>query len=428
MGGGWFCFGFQMNSEHKIAVIGLGYVGLPLAVALSKRFRVTGYDQDSARIRQLRDGIDRTNELDRATLNNASIAYCDDPVELKSSNIFIIAVPTPVDASNKPDLSALTGAAGLVGEIIGKGAIVVFESTVYPGVTEDICGPVLEQASRLKCGKDFCLGYSPERINPGDSVHTVDKIVKIVAGQTREVANLLASVYGSINGGKIFIAKDIKTAEAAKVIENAQRDINIAFMNEIAQVFGRLDVSVYDVLEAANTKWNFLPFTPGLVGGHCIGIDPYYLAYAAGSVGLEPTVLLSGRATNDAMAVYVADRISKNLKPGSTILVLGLTFKENVPDIRNSKVGDVVSRLSENGLTVLVHDPLANAPDVLCEYGIELLDKLPTDVDCVVGCVAHKPYYEFPFVDVLRKGGLIADLKGIWRDSAAVRDFRYWTL
>ena len=342
MGGGWFCFGFQMNSEHKIAVIGLGYVGLPLAVALSKRFRVTGYDQDSARITQLRDGIDRTNELDRATLNNASIAYCDDPVELKSSNIFIIAVPTPVDASNKPDLSALTGAAGLVGEIIGKGAIVVFESTVYPGVTEDICGPVLEQASRLKCGKDFWLGYSPERINPGDSVHTVDKIVKIVAGQTIEVANLLASVYGSMNGGKIFVAKDIKTAEAAKVIENAQRDINIAFMNEITQVFGRLDVSVYDVLEAANTKWNFLPFTPGLVGGHCLPVDPFYLSHVAKKNKIKTITTLAGRKTNDNMERYVLNTFkkfisTKNLKKNNyKILVVGLSYKYGVADTRNS--------------------------------------------------------------------------------------------
>jgi UDP-N-acetyl-D-galactosamine dehydrogenase len=417
-----------MNSEYKIAVIGLGYVGLPLAVALSKMFRVTGYDQDPSRIRQLRDGVDRTNELDAETLISASITYCDDPVELKSANIFIIAVPTPVDLSNKPDLGSLVGAAKLVGGIIRKGAIIVFESTVYPGVTEEICGPVLEEASGLACGKDFWLGYSPERINPGDRVHAVDKIVKIVAGQTREVVKHLAAVYGSMNGGKIFVAKDIKTAEAAKVIENAQRDINIAFMNEITQVFGRLGVSVYDVLDAANTKWNFLPFTPGLVGGHCIGIDPYYLAHAANLVGIDPTVLLSGRATNDTMAIYVADRISENLEPGSTALILGITFKENVPDIRNSKVGDVVSRLSANGFTVLVHDPLANATDVLREYGIELLDELPKNVDCVVGCVAHAPYYEFSFVDVLSKDGLIADLKGIWRNKEAVRDYRYWTL
>tara|TARA_B100000676_G_scaffold313444_1_gene394798 strand:+ start:11318 stop:12571 length:1254 start_codon:yes stop_codon:yes gene_type:complete len=417
-----------MSSDHKIAVIGLGYVGLPLAVALSKMFRVTGYDQDPARIIQLRDGFDRTNELDAEALNRASITYSDDPVELKSANIFIIAVPTPVDLSNRPDLGSLVGAAELVGGIIQKGAIIVFESTVYPGVTEEICGPVLEEASGLVCGKDFWLGYSPERINPGDTVHTIDKIVKIVAGQTRDVAKQLAAVYGSMNGGKIFVAKDIRTAEAAKVIENAQRDINIAFMNEITQVFGRLGVSVYDVLEAANTKWNFLPFTPGLVGGHCIGIDPYYLAHAANLVGVDPTVLLSGRATNDAMAVYVADRISENLEPGSTALILGITFKENVPDIRNSKVGDVISRLSANGFTVLVHDPLANATEALSEYSIELLDELPTNVDCVVGCVAHAPYYEFPFVDVLRKGGLIADIKGIWRNNEDVRDYRYWTL
>jgi len=417
-----------MGSERRIAVVGLGYVGLPLAVALSKNFPVTGYDRDSTRITQLREGFDRTNELDQQALSEASIRYSDNPIELKDVDFFIVAVPTPVDSSNQPDLAALTGAAELVGEVIQNGAIVVFESTVYPGVTEEICGPVLERVSGLKCGTDFFLGYSPERINPGDTVHTVDKIVKIVAGQTKEVADLLAEVYGSMNGEKIYIAKDIKTAEAAKVIENAQRDINIAFMNEITQIFGRLDISVYDVLEAANTKWNFLPFTPGLVGGHCIGVDPYYLAHAAKSAGFDPTVLLSGRAINDAMASYVADRISDNLESGATILVLGLAFKENVPDLRNSKVGDLVSRLNANGHTVLVHDPLVDPAEARSEYGIELCGELPNSIDCVVGCVAHTPYYEFPFTDVLREGGLIADLKGIWRESEVVKSFRYWTL
>ena len=417
-----------MISERNIAVVGLGYVGLPLAVALSKKFPVIGYDRDSQRIAQLREGFDRTNEFERQTLEAASIRYSDDAADLRNANIYIVAVPTPVDASNQPDLTALSGATELVGGVVQKGSIVVFESTVYPGVTEDICGPILERVSGLKCGTDILLGYSPERINPGDTVHTVDKIVKIVAGQTTEVAKVLAEIYGSMNGEKIFVAKDIKTAEAAKVIENAQRDINIAFMNEIAQIFGRLDISVYDVLEAANTKWNFLPFTPGLVGGHCIGVDPYYLAHAAKTAGFDPTVLLSGRAVNDAMAEYVADRISENLESGSTILVLGLAFKENVPDLRNSKVGDLVGRLKTNGHTVSVHDPLADAAEALSEYGIKLCDDLPNNVDCVVGCVAHTAYHDLKFSNVLNEGGLIADLKGVWRGAEAVKDFRYWTL
>ena len=417
-----------MGPEHTLSVIGLGYVGLPLALALAKTYPVIGYDQNTSRIAELRRSHDRTGEIAPENLAASKILFTDDAIGLSDADIFIIAVPTPVDAANQPELSALKSATECVGRCLRKGAIVAFESTVYPGVTEDVCGPILERMSGLKCGADFYIGYSPERINPGDSVHTVDRIVKVVAGQTQEVAETLAKVYGCMNGDQIFIAKDIKTAEAAKVIENAQRDINIAFMNEIAQIFHRLDISIHNVLEAANTKWNFLPFTPGLVGGHCIGVDPYYLAHVAEAVGFEPKVILSGRSTNDAMAPYVAEAISAKLETGSKILILGLTFKEDVPDLRNSKVGEIVRILIEYGHTVQVHDPLADPTEAQQLYGIELVEGFGADFDCVSGCVAHQEYDDFRFDGVLRDGGLIADLKGIWRRAKNRDQYRYWSL
>jgi UDP-N-acetyl-D-galactosamine dehydrogenase len=417
-----------MGPELTLSVIGLGYVGLPLALALAKTYPVIGYDQNTNRIAELRRGHDRTGEIASGYLVDSEICFTDNVTGLREADIFIVAVPTPVDASNQPELSALKLATESVGGVLRKGAVVVFESTVYPGVTEDICGPILERVSGLKCGSDFHIGYSPERINPGDSVHTVDRIVKVVAGQTQEVAETLAKIYGCMNDDQIFIAKDIKTAEAAKVIENAQRDINIAFMNEIAQIFHRLDISIYDVLETANTKWNFLPFTPGLVGGHCIGVDPYYLAHVAKAVGFEPKVILSGRSTNDAMAPYLADAISAELEAGSKILILGLTFKEDVPDLRNSKVGEIIRLLLEYGHTIQVHDPLADPDEAGQLYGIQLVEGFGSDFDCVMGCVAHKQYDDFSFDGVLRNGGLIADLKGIWRRSKNRDQYRYWSL
>lgn len=417
-----------MKSVIKISVIGLGYVGLPLALALSRNYPVVGFDRDDQRISELLDGFDRTGEIPANALAESAITLTADAMDLSDVDVFIVAVPTPVDSTNKPNLAALESAAGFVGNSLRPGAIVVFESTVYPGVTEDVCGPALEKASGLKCGEDFYLGYSPERINPGDSVHTVDKIVKIVAGQNAEVADKLAEIYGSMNGDQIFIAKDIRTAEAAKVIENAQRDINIAFMNEITQIFGRMDISVYDVLEAANTKWNFLPFTPGLVGGHCIGVDPYYLAHAAENVGFDPTVVLSGRKTNDAMASYVAAEVSEQLSASSRILLLGLTFKEDVPDLRNSKVADIVKYLEASGHTVVVHDPLADAAEAREIYGIDIVTEFDADFDCVMGCVAHAQYEKIDFSGMLVPNGLIADLKGIWRKSPKLDGFRYWSL
>jgi UDP-N-acetyl-D-galactosamine dehydrogenase len=417
-----------MGPELTLSVIGLGYVGLPLALALAKTYPVIGYDRNTNRIAELCRGHDRTGEITLEYLAASEILFTNDATGLREADIFIVAVPTPVDACNQPELSALKLATECVGGVLRKGAIVAFESTVYPGVTEDICGPILERVSGLKCGSDFYIGYSPERINPGDAIHTVDRIVKVVAGQTQEVAETLAKVYGCMNGDQIFIAKDIKTAEAAKVIENAQRDINIAFMNEISQIFQRLDISIYDVLEVAKTKWNFLPFTPGLVGGHCIGVDPYYLAHVAEAVGFEPKVILSGRKTNDAMAAYVAESISAELEAGSKILILGLTFKEDVPDLRNSKVGEIVRLLIGYGHTIQVHDPLADPDEARQFYGIQIVEGFGSDFDCVLGCVAHKQYDDFSFDGVLRDGGLIADLKGIWRRSKNRDQYRYWSL
>lgn len=418
----------KMTQKTTISVIGLGYVGLPLALALSKTYPVIGYDQNEERIDELVNGVDRTAEVSPATLSNSTLKFTKAAKDLRSKDIFIIAVPTPVDADNRPDLTALKEASACVGRLVSRDAIVVVESTVFPGVTEDVCGPIIENNSGLKVGKEVFLGYSPERVNPGDSVHTVDKIVKVVAGQTQEVSEKLAKIYGSINEGRVFLARNIKTAEAAKVIENAQRDINIAFMNEVAQIFERLDISTCDVLDAANTKWNFLPFHPGLVGGHCIGVDPYYLAHIARECGIEPTVVLSGRATNDSMADYIAATILEKIDPNSEILVLGLTFKENVPDLRNSKVVEIIRELLNCGHKVSVHDPLADCEEASSLYGINLISEFAREYDCVFGCVAHSEYTDFKLGDVLRSGGWIFDLKGLWRNSSAISDFNYWSL
>ncbi len=417
-----------MTQNSIISVIGLGYVGLPLALALSKSYQVIGYDQDARRTNELINGVDRTGEVSFESLVETTLEITNSATDLRPADVFIIAVPTPVDSNNIPDLTALKEASVCVGKLVSRDAIVVLESTVFPGVTEDVCGPIIESNSGLKIGKEVFLGYSPERINPGDAIHTVDKIVKVVAAQTQETSNKLAKIYGSMNEGRVFIAKDIKTAEAAKVIENAQRDINIAFINEIAQIFQRLGISTYDVLDVANTKWNFLPFNPGLVGGHCIGVDPYYLAHIAQKVGLEPIVVLSGRATNDSMANYIAVMIAQKIASNSKILVLGLTFKENVSDLRNSKVVDVVRSLSEDGHQVSVHDPLADHEEAYAIYGIKLVTELVQKYDCVVGCVAHNEYANFKFEDFLRPGGWIIDLKGMWRNTGNALHFNYWSL
>ena len=423
----------------RLAVVGLGYVGLPLAVALARRFPTVGYDADPGRVAELRAGRDRTREVEPAALAATTLAVTDDPDAMRGADVFIVAVPTPVDDQNLPDLGALRLACRTVGERLAKGAIVVFESTVYPGVTETICGPDLEAYSRLVCGRDFFLGYSPERINPGDREHTIDRIMKVVAGQTPEVAARLSEIYGAITAGGVFVARNIQTAEAAKVIENAQRDINIAFVNEIAAIFQRLGLSVHDVLDTAATKWNFLPFRPGLVGGHCIGVDPYYLAFRAAEVGHRPEVVLAGRRINDRMAHVVADAIGDTMAAGRAghppgrVLVLGLTFKEDVPDLRNSRVVDLVTTLRSRGHVVDVHDPLADPAEAKLRYGIALLANLDAarGYACVVGAVAHAPYQALDgraLARLLEPGGLVADVKGMWRRLDLPEGIRRWQL
>jgi UDP-N-acetyl-D-galactosamine dehydrogenase len=423
----------------RLAVIGLGYVGLPLAVALARRFPVVGLDADPQRVEELRRGHDRTREVAPDALRATSMAITASAPDIRGCEIFIVAVPTPVDDHNQPDLGALRSACRTVGEQMAKGAIVCFESTVYPGVTETICGPDLEAYSRLSCGRDFFLGYSPERINPGDREHTVERITKVVAGQTPEVAARLAEVYGAITAGGVFLARDIRTAEAAKVIENAQRDVNIAFVNEIAVIFQKLGISVHDVLDAAATKWNFLGFKPGLVGGHCIGVDPYYLAYRAQEIGHQPEVILAGRRINDRMGHFVAERIAdflalhKRNGPPGRVLVLGLTFKEDVPDLRNSKVIDIVRTLRTRGHVVDVHDPLADPEEARNHYRLALLPSIEdaSGYACVVGAVAHAEYRALDgpaLARLLEPGGLVADVKGLWRKVELPEGLQRWQL
>jgi len=423
------------SESSRIAVVGLGYVGLPLAVALARHFPVTGYDIEAARVAELGGGHDRTGEVDREILGASTLAFTAAADDMAGAEIFIITVPTPIDTDNRPDLSAVRAAAATVGGILAPGAIVVLESTVSPGVTEEVCGPALEAASGLVAGRDFHLGYSPERINPGDREHTVERITKVVAGQTPAVAERLAAVYGAVTAGGIHVAPDIRTAEAAKVIENAQRDLNIAFVNEIAMIFNRAGISIHDVLAAAGTKWNFLPFKPGLVGGHCIGVDPYYLAEFAQRMGHHPEVVLAGRRVNDAMGAHLAGLVDDALATGAPgrILVLGLTFKENVPDLRNSKVVDLVTALRGRGHTVEVHDPLADVDEAAAHYGLTLLPSLDSDEPyaCVVGAVSHDAFREMDaqaLAGLLAPGGLLADLKGLWPDLVPPPGMRLWQL
>ncbi len=421
--------------KAKIALLGLGYVGLPLALALSRHFSVTGYDSSKTRIAELKDGFDRTGEIKPSDLKAAVMDLSDNPGVLEGADYFIITVPTPVDADNKPNLEHVMAACQAIGKVIKKGAVVVLESTVYPGVTEDVCGPELEAVSGLRSGKDFFLGYSPERINPGDREHTIDKITKVVAGQNPEVTEALSALYGAITSGGVFPAKDIKTAEAAKVIENAQRDINIAFINEVAMIFSRLGLSTHDVLAAARSKWNFLGFEPGLVGGHCIGVDPFYLAHLAHELGHDPEVILAGRRINDGMAGFTAGRINDWLQQafpaseGCRVLMLGLTFKENVPDLRNTKVVDMVNALKHRGHEVDVHDAMADSEEAERFFGIKLLERLEKAkaYDCVVGAVPHAVYIAFSantLTSLIKPGGLIIDLKGMWRHANLSADVK----
>lgn len=410
-------------SEQVVTVIGLGYVGLPLAVALARHVPTTGMDVSVQRIAELRNGFDRTGEIESDRLGAGLLKLTDDPAACPPSDFYIVTVPTPIDDANRPDLSIVEAASRTVATMLpaavaaGKRPVVVYESTVYPGVTEELCAPLLEQVSGLRCGTDFSLGYSPERINPGDREHTIDKITKVVSGQDPETLERLARLYGAVTTGGVYRAKSIKAAEAAKVIENAQRDINIAFMNEIAQIFARMEISVWDVLAAARTKWNFLPFAPGLVGGHCIGVDPYYLSHRAEELGHDPRVILAGRSINDTMAEWVADNVHRACgEKAGTALVLGLTFKEDVPDLRNSKVADLVCALSRHGHAVTVHDPHADDAEAVREYGIELTPAaLERTYDLVLLAVPHREYLAMG-ADKLRarvaEGGIFADLKG----------------
>jgi UDP-N-acetyl-D-galactosamine dehydrogenase len=421
-----------MNANH-IVVIGLGYVGLPLAVALAKSFRVTGLDIDSGRIAELRQGHDRTREVEREALAASNLVFTDRAEGLDPADLYIVTVPTPVDGECKPDLGPVIGATRSVAGLLdpSRRPVVVYESTVYPGVTEEICGPLIEEVSGLVRGRDFFLGYSPERINPGDREHSVDRIVKVIAGENDEVTGLLAEVYGAMTSAGTFRAASIKAAEAAKVIENAQRDINIAFMNEITQIFAKLDLSVWDVLEAAGTKWNFLRFQPGLVGGHCIGVDPYYLSHRAQQLGLDPNVILAGRSTNDGMGAWVADRLHEAAGRAGRALVMGLTFKENVPDLRNSRVIDVVRRLEALGHEVIVHDPLADPAEARHEYRLEpAANGLDGRYDLVFVAVPHDAYRgldDSRLAALVAEGGLLADLKNLFADRA-LPGVRRWSL
>jgi UDP-N-acetyl-D-galactosamine dehydrogenase len=421
-----------LKSPQNVSVIGLGYVGLPLAVALAEHFSVLGFDIDQGRVEALRQGQDRTGEVTTAALTKSSATYTSEVGDLAGSDVFIIAVPTPVDDDKVPDLGPLRGACDSVGPHVTQGSIVVFESTVFPGATEEICGPILERHSGLVCGKDFFLGYSPERMNPGDTEHTVANIVKVVAGQTPEVSTVLEDLYGRITKAGIFAAKNIQTAEAAKVIENAQRDINIAFINEATQIFHRMGLSMYDVLEAANTKWNFLNFQPGLVGGHCIGVDPYYLAYRAKQFGHDPDVLLAGRRTNDGMGAWIAQQITTALGAPSKILVLGLTFKENVPDLRNSGAYGLIKALEDLGNDVAVHDACADPAEAKAIYGVDLVPEISgSDFACVIGAVAHNAYKDLSadaLNALMESGGILADIKGIWRAMTMPPTIKRWQL
>jgi UDP-N-acetyl-D-galactosamine dehydrogenase len=422
-----------MTTHPHLAVIGLGYVGLPLAIALARHFLVTGLDINRRRIAELRDGKDRTDEISPDVLRASALKLTADDADIAGCDVFIVTVPTPVDKDDKPDLAAVLSACETVGKRLSKNAIVVFESTVYPGVTEDICGPALAAASRLKCGTDFFLGYSPERINPGDREHTVERITKVIAGQTPAVVEVLRTVYGAVNNGNVFVARNIKTAEAAKVIENAQRDINIAFINEVTMIFQKLGLSAHDVLDAAGTKWNFLRFTPGLVGGHCIGVDPFYLSYRAQQLGHQPQVILAGRRINDGMGPYVARCVDERVPRHARILVLGLTFKENIPDLRNSKVVDIIRTLKGLDHDVITHDPLADPEEAREHYNIKMEKSLDgiAPVDAVVGAVSHSLYANFTpsnFEKLLKPQGLVADVKAMWRNLQLPKSVQRWEL
>lgn len=409
--------------NRKISVIGLGYVGLPVAVAFGKSEQTIGFDINQGRVEELQQGQDRTLEVDSEELAQTDILFSCTPSDLRKADFHIVAVPTPINDSKQPDLRPLIGASKTLGPQLKKGDIVVYESTVYPGATEEDCVPVLEAESGLKCGVDFFVGYSPERINPGDKEHTFTKITKVVSGQTPEILEIVAAVYGSVVTAGVHKATSIKVAEAAKVIENTQRDLNIALMNELSVIFNRMDIDTIDVLEAAGTKWNFLPFRPGLVGGHCIGVDPYYLTHKAERMGYNPEVILAGRRINDSMGAYVVQQVIRQLaqadKPikGAKVAVMGLTFKEDCPDLRNSRVIDVINECRTWGIEPIVHDPMADAAEAQEEYGVKLAsDDDIQDIDALIFTVAHKHYKQWSTSQIIARlaaEGSVFDVKGM---------------
>jgi UDP-N-acetyl-D-galactosamine dehydrogenase len=425
--------------QERVGVIGLGYVGLPVALAFADRFEGTvGFDIRQGRVEALRAGHDATAEVEKERLLSSSLHVTADPADLAGVTFFVVTVPTPIDDSKRPDLTAMIKASETVGRVLKPGAVVVYESTVYPGVTEEVCGPVLERISGLRCGVDFTLGYSPERINPGDREHTLERIVKVVSGQDAATLDRVAAAYGAIVTAGVHRAPTIKVAEAAKVIENTQRDLNIALMNELAMIFDRLGINTRDVLDAAGTKWNFLKFSPGLVGGHCIGVDPYYLTAKAESVGFRPDTILAGRRINDGMGAFIATKMVKLLlasgRDGSSLRVgvLGLTFKEDVPDIRNSRVPDILNELREFGIEPIIHDPHAEADEVAHEYGLTLsaLDAF-SGLDALVLAVSHREYREMASTSLfgmLKAGGLLVDVKSCIPRSSVPEGIAYWSL
>jgi len=446
-----------INRKEKISLIGLGYVGMPIAVSFAKRTNVIGFDVNKSKIDLYKSGIDPTKEVGNEAITNCGVDFTSDETRLREAKFHIVAVPTPVNSDHTPDLTPIESASRTLGRNLAKGSIVVFESTVYPGVTEDICVPILEKESGMKCGVDFKVGYSPERINPGDKIHRLETIVKIVSGMDEETLDIVAKVYELVVQVGVHRAESIKVAEAAKVIENSQRDINIAFMNELSIIFNKMGIDTQAVLRAAGTKWNFLKFTPGLVGGHCIGVDPYYLTYKAEEMGYHSQIILSGRKINDDMAKYVAEntvkqmiKCDKQIK-GATVAILGITFKENCPDVRNTKVIDIINELKEYGINVLVNDPAADKYEVLQAYGIELCDiEQIRDVDAVIFAVSHKEYetltmaeirglYNDKYADMNDKNrikngiktrkNVLIDVKGILdKKEAEKNDIMYWRL
>ena len=429
-----------LNKQTKLSLVGLGYVGMPIAVAFAKKINVVGYDLNAAKIDLYKSGIDPTKEVGDEAIKNTTVEFTADASKLREAKFHIVAVPTPVYDDHMPDLTPVEGASRILGQNLTKGSIIVFESTVYPGVTEEVCVPILEKESGLKCGVDFKVGYSPERINPGDKVHRLETIKKIVSGMDEETLDVVAKVYELVVAAGVHRAPSIKVAEAAKVIENSQRDINIAFMNELSIIFNKLGIDTKSVLEAAGTKWNFLKFYPGLVGGHCIGVDPYYLTYKAEITGYHSQVILAGRRINDDMGKYVAENVVKNLikseKPvkNAKVAILGFTFKENCPDTRNSKVFDIVKELREYGIDPAIADPTADAAEAKHLYGVEFTDiSKIKDMDAVVLAVAHDAFAKFTMADMDKFYGkgqkVLVDVKGLFdRNAYEKAGYNYWRL